>query len=86
MILWAACEIAFIPLAQTLLTVVQITVSGKPAYFAACRAGACPRLACSTQPISTSSTWSGCIPALSMADLMAIAPNLVAGTSFNEPP
>src|ERR1044072_5921928 len=76
----------FIPLAQTLLTVVQITLSGRPAYLAACRAGAWPRLACNTHPISTSSTCSGRIHAFSMADLIAIAPNFVAGTSYNAPP
>ena len=32
--------IAFIPEAHTLFTVVQFTLSGSPAYFAACRAGA----------------------------------------------
>ena len=76
----------FIPLAQTLFTVVHTTESGRFANFAACRAGACPKLACITQPIKTSSTASGLIPALSTAALMAMAPNCVADKSFNTPP
>src|SRR5688572_6677244 len=89
--LCAACEIAFIPLAQTLFTVVQFTSLGKPANLAACLAGACPRLACITQPINTSCTAepgeaSGLIPAFANAPLIAAAPSLVADKSFNEPP
>ena len=38
----AAIAIDFMPLAQTLLTVVQITLSGSPANLAACLAGAWP--------------------------------------------
>ena len=39
---WLLCSLMvdFIPLAQTLFTVVQFTLSGSPANFAACRAGA----------------------------------------------
>jgi hypothetical protein len=52
------------PEAQTLLTVVQTTVLGRPAPIAACRAGACPRLALKTFPKKTSCTEEGSIPAL----------------------
>ena len=44
-----ASVIALSPLAHTLLTVVQGTVLGSPAPRAACRAGACPRPACSQE-------------------------------------
>ena len=54
MMLCAAKAIDFIPDAQTLLTVVQITLSGNPANFAACLAGACPNPACNTLPMYTS--------------------------------
>ena len=37
---WAAIEMAFMPLAHTLFTVVQGTLSGMPAAIAACLAGA----------------------------------------------
>ena len=86
MILCAPSIIAFIPLAQTLLTVVQFTFGGSPASIDACRAGACPRFACNTQPIKTSCTIVGSIPAFSIAPLIAMAPSFVAGISFNDPP
>lgn len=41
---------------DTLLTVVAGAVIGTPALIAACRAGACPRLADRTLPMKTSST------------------------------
>jgi len=74
-----ACITVFIPEAHTLLTVVQGTVSGIPAYIAACLAGACPVPACTTLPISTSSTKFGSRFILSNAPLIAIAPNLGGG-------
>lgn len=49
----------FIPEAQTLLTVVQITELGIPAPRAACLAGACPTLALITFPKNTSCTSDG---------------------------
>ena len=54
----------FIPEAQTLLTVVQITELGIPAPNAACLAGACPRFALRTFPKNTSCTSDGSIFAL----------------------
>ncbi len=68
---------AFMPLAQTLLTVVQFTELGRPANFAACLAGAWPRFAWITQPINTSCTCSGLIPAFETAPLIAAAPKRV---------
>jgi hypothetical protein len=47
------------PEEQTLLTVVQGTVLGKPAPRAACLAGAWPRLALRTFPMNTSCTSAG---------------------------
>lgn len=52
-------HIPFIPDAQTLLTVVQITELGIPAPKAACLAGACPRFALRTFPKKTSCTSDG---------------------------
>ena len=51
MISCAARMIALVPLAHTLLTVVQIVESGSFAARAACRAGAWPRPADSTLPM-----------------------------------
>ena len=45
----ALSMIAFMPEAQTLLTVVDGVDFGSPANKAACLAGACPRPACKTQ-------------------------------------
>lgn len=56
-------SLPFMPEAQTLLTVVQTTVLGKPAPIAAWRAGACPRFALSTFPKNTSCTVAGSTPA-----------------------
>ena len=85
-ILCAACAMAFIPLAHTLFTVVAITLSGKPANLDACRAGAWPVLACITQPIKTSCTSSGLMPAFSTAAFIATAPSCGAVKSFKLPP
>ena len=78
-IVCAANIIDFIPEAQTLLTVVQGTVFGIPAYIAACLAGACPKPAETTLPIKTSSTISGDKLIFSKAPFIATAPNFVAG-------
>ena len=83
--LCAASITAFIPEAHTLFTAVHGTSAGMPAPNAACFAGDCPRPACSTQPMNTSSTAFFFIPARSRAPFMAIAPNLVAGTSLRIP-
>ena len=74
-ILCAPIMMAFIPEEQTLFTVVQGTSFGIPAASAACRAGACPKFACSTLPIMTSSTVEGFKPILSRAPRIAAAPN-----------
>jgi hypothetical protein len=76
----------FIPLAHTLLIVVQFTLSGRPANLAACLAGACPRFACNTEPISTSFTSCVDIPDRDIDSLIASAPRRVAGISFSIPP
>lgn len=52
----AARMMAFMPEAQTLLTVVQTVVLGRPAPRETCRAGFWPKLALRTQPKKTSST------------------------------
>lgn len=62
----------FIPDAQTLLTVVQITVLGSPAPNAACLAGACPKFALRTLPKKTSSTSDGSTCALLIAPKVAL--------------
>src|SRR6201986_1907373 len=54
-----ASMVAFMPEPQTLLTVVAPVASGSPAPRAACRAGAWPWPAGSTQPIRASSTRPG---------------------------
>ena len=55
------------PAEQTLLIVVHTTLLGRPAPMAACRAGACPRLALRTFPNKTSCTALDSNPALSNA-------------------
>src|ERR1017187_247053 len=83
-IAWAASATVLMPLPQTLLMVVDGTLSGSPAPIADWRAGFCPSPAWSTLPMSTSSTES--IPARRSASSTAIDPSLVAGTSVNTPP
>ena len=58
--LCAAVMIAFIPEPHTLLMVLAGVVFGRPPKMDACRAGAWPMPACSTQPMNTSSMCSGC--------------------------
>src|SRR5690606_17933778 len=83
---WAAIMMAFMPLAHTLFTVVAGMFSGSPAAMEAWRAGAWPRLACSTQPMITSFTSCASTPDRSTAALMAVAPSSVAGTVESAPP
>src|SRR3990170_2341358 len=71
---------AFIPEAQTLFTVTQATLSGRPAKRAACRAGAWPTPAWRTFPMRTSSTASGSIPARCTASWIAAFPRRGAST------
>ena len=73
------------PEPHILLTVVQGTVLGTPAPMEACRAGAWPWPAGSTQPISTSLTSSGFTPARSMAALMAALPSCGAVSGASTP-
>jgi hypothetical protein len=86
MIVWAANDTDFNPLAHTLLTVVQGTVFGRPAKIAACLAGACPIPALQTFPKNTSSTIEASIPALSTASFTTVAPSLGAGMEDKDPP
>src|SRR5688500_20347019 len=76
---------AFIPDPHTLLMVVQPAEVGICAPMAGCRAGAWPRPAGSTQPMITSSTWSGATPACSSAPPMAAAPRIGVGAPVNWP-
>src|SRR5690554_6287229 len=70
----AAIMTALRPDPHTLLIVVALTVAGSPAPSAACRAGAWPAPACTTCPMSTSSTLAVSIPARSTAARTATAP------------
>src|SRR5262245_49234541 len=75
----------FMPEPHILLTVVQGTRSGKPAASAACRAGAWPSPAGSTQPIKTSLTSSAARPARATAALMAVLPSSGAASGASAP-
>ena len=76
---------AFMPEPHILFTVVQPASSGSPAASAACRAGAWPWPAGSTQPISTSWTSAAAIPARCTAAEMAAAPSAGAVVSLKSP-
>ncbi|AHK64643.1 hypothetical protein BBX_3560 [Burkholderia pseudomallei MSHR520] len=76
---------ARMPEPHILLIVVQPTDSGSFAPSAACRAGACPCPAGSTQPITASSICSGCRPARSSAAAIAAAPSCGAASDANSP-
>ena len=77
---------ALSPEPHTLLIVVALTPSGRPAFNAACRAGAWPAPAWSTWPMIASSIFSGATPARSTAARMAVAPRSVAGVVESPPP
>src|SRR5215470_2723092 len=81
----AAWAIASRPDRQTLLTVVAGMAIGMPALTAACREVIWPAPACSTWPMITYSTWSGVIPARSMAPLMANPPRSTADKPASDP-
>src|ERR1700754_1860398 len=70
---------AFMPEPQTLLMVVQPVPTGRPAASEAWRAGACPRLAGSTQPMITSLTSVAGICDCSSAARIAVAPKVGVG-------
>src|SRR6266480_2815408 len=76
---------AFIPEPHILFTVVQPAASGKPAPSEAWRAGAWPCPAGSTQPMITSCTSAGEIPARSTAARSAAAPSSGAPKPFSSP-
>ncbi len=69
----AARAMAFIPEAQTMLTVTAAVLLGSPARMAAWRAGLWPIPAEMTLPSMTSSTREGCIPPSSTARAMTDA-------------
>jgi hypothetical protein len=73
------------PEPHILFTVVQPTLSGTAAPSAACRAGAWPWPAGSTQPMITSSTSPGATPARSSPAAIAVAPSAGAGRSLKSP-
>src|ERR1051326_708007 len=81
---WASMA-AFMPEPQTLFTVVQGTRCGNPAPIAACRAGAWPTPAGSTQPMNTSSGASELSPARATAADIATPPSSGAATLLNWP-
>jgi hypothetical protein len=76
---------ARMPEPHILFTVVQPAASGKPAPNAAWRAGAWPCPAGSTQPMITSSTWSGLSPLRSTAVLMAALPSWAQVSAAKSP-
>src|SRR5262249_22102508 len=82
----AAETIACAPEPHTRLTASAGVVTGSPACTAAWRAGFILLPAWMTLPMTTVSTSSGRIPARATAPLIAVAPRLAAGTSFNVPP
>ena len=81
---WAMMA-ACMPEPHILLTVVACTDVGRPAPSAAWRAGAWPRPAGRTQPMTIWSTFSGGSPARSTAALTAAAPSSVALTADSAP-
>ena len=87
---WSAAIIsAFMPDPHILLTVVAGTDAAMPAASAACRAGAWPRPAGSTQPKTTSSSASPGTPASASAARAAAAPSCgavaLASAPWNAP-
>src|SRR5690554_2554770 len=85
-LIWSwAMMTACMPEPHILLMVVQPLLSGIPAARDACRAGAWPRPAGSTQPMMISCISAGCRPARSMAALMETAPSSGERTELKEP-
>src|SRR5271168_4393126 len=80
-----ASMVAFMPKPQTLLMVVAPVASGSLAPRAACRAGAWPCPAGSTQPMNTSSIFSGDNLARSTAAPMTWEPSAWALNGDNSP-
>ena len=84
-IIESASITAFSPEPHTLLMVVALTETGHPAPIAACRAGAWPNPAGSTQPKITSSTAPGSTPPRLSASLITRLPSLVEGIEASAP-
>src|SRR3984885_3318942 len=84
MMSWASI-VAFIPEPQTLLIVVAPVASGNPAPRAACRAGAWPCPAGSTQPMKPSSIRSGESPARSSEAAITWEPSWWAENGESSP-
>src|SRR5581483_9695352 len=82
----AARETAFSDEPQTLLTVSAATESGRPALRAAWRAGFWPAPACTTWPMTTSSTRRASSPERARDSFSARAPSATAERSLNAPP
>src|SRR5215831_8607188 len=82
----AAETMACAPEPQTRLTVSAGTVTGSPAWMAACRAGFILVPACTTLPMTTVSTSSARSFARATAAPIATAPRLGAGISLSVPP
>ena len=59
--------------------------SARPAFKAACRAGFCPKPACKTLPMITSSTWVPSTPARLSASVITIFPRSIVLTLASEP-
>src|SRR6185503_2044723 len=81
-----ACSTACRPEPHTRLMVSAGTSTGTPALSAACRATFMPAPACSTHPISTSSTSDGVTWARAIASRIAMAPRSAAERSLKAPP
>src|ERR1700741_4059008 len=77
--------IAFMPEPHILLTVVVGVLLGMPAASDAWRAGAWPRPAGNTQPMTTSCTSAGSAFAAASAPLIAAAPSCGAATGESTP-
>src|SRR5262249_20458932 len=82
----AAETMACAPEPQTRLTVSAGTVTGSPAWTAACRAGFILLPACTTLPMTTVSTSSGRSLARATAAPIATEPRAGAEISLSEPP
>ena len=81
----AAIIVACMPEPHILLSVVASTLKGRPAFNAACRAGAWPWPAGRTLPIKIQSTSVPAIPASAIAAFTATAPNSLALKLLNSP-
>src|SRR5579859_4398221 len=81
----AASATDFNPEPQTLLMVIAATRGAQPPLSAACRAGFCPRPACTTLPRMASSTSLESIPARRMASATILPPSSTAENPASPP-